>query len=47
VLIARSQESDRWPVHHKKDEASSGDEVSGEETDSDEEDYADSEWDEL
>ena len=45
ALIARSQESDRLPVRNKKDEASSKVDDSGEETD--EEDYAESEWDEL
>ena len=45
TLIARSQESDRLPVRNKKDEASSEVDDSGEETD--EEDYAESEWDEL
>jgi hypothetical protein len=42
---ARSQGSDQLPVRHKKDEASSEAEDSGEETDV--EDYAESEWDEL
>ena len=43
----RSQEPlpDQLPVHHKKDEASSEAKDSGEETDM--EDYAESEWDEL
>ena len=45
ALIARCQESDRLPVRNKKDEASSKVDDSGEETD--EEDYAESEWDEL
>ena len=45
ALIARSQVSDRLPVRHKKDEASSEAEDSGEDTDV--EDYAESEWDEL
>ena len=45
ALIARLQESDRLAVHNKKDEASSEAEDSGEETDVD--DYAESEWDEL
>jgi len=45
ALIARSQASDRLPVRHKKDEASSEAEDSGEDTDV--EDYAESEWDEL
>ena len=45
TLIARSQESDQLPVRNKKDEVSSEVDESGEETD--EEDYAESEWDEL
>ena len=45
ALIARSQESDRLAACYKKDEASSEAEDSGEETDL--EDYAESEWDEL
>ena len=45
VLIARSQESHRLPEHNKKDKASSEAEDSGEETDM--EDYAESDWDEL
>ena len=43
--IARSQESDQFPVCNKKDEASSEAEDLGEETDV--EDYAESEWDKL
>jgi hypothetical protein len=42
ALIMRSQESDRLPVHNKKDEASSEAEDLGEETD-----HAESKWDEL
>jgi hypothetical protein len=45
ALIARYQQSDQLPVRNKKDEASSEAEDSGKETD--EEDYAESEWDEL
>ena len=44
-LIARSQESDRLPVRNKTDEVWNEAEDSGEETD--EEDCAESEWDEL
>ena len=44
-LIARSRESHRLPERNKKDEASSEAEDSGEETDM--EDYAESDWDEL
>ena len=45
VTIARSQGLDRLPVRHKKDEASSEAEDSGDESDM--EDYAESNWDEL
>ena len=45
ALIARSQESDQFPLCNKKDEASNEAEDLGEETNV--EDYAESEWDAL
>src|SRR5258705_293896 len=45
VPIGRSQGTGQLPVHHKKDEASSEAEDSGEESDA--EDYTESGWDDL